>query len=92
MTYKYLSEPPFSIGQLIKQELARQERTVTWLARQVNCDRRNIYHVFSRAYIDTALLFRISVALHTDFFALYSCELQRAESQQITPPISCLAA
>lgn len=92
MAYKYIPELQFSIGQLIKQELARQGRTVTWLARQVNCDRRNIYHVFSRAYIDTALLFRISIALRTDFFAYYSQELQRAESQQITPPYSRLAA
>lgn len=86
MTRKCVYNQPFSIGQLIKDELIRQERTVTWLAHQVNCDRRNIYHIFSRADIDTDMLFRISLALHTDFFAYYSNKLQYAENQSFTPP------
>ena len=30
------------IGQLIKTELEQQERTPTWLAKKINCDRTNI--------------------------------------------------
>ena len=30
------------IGQLIRQELDRQERTPTWLARKINCERPNV--------------------------------------------------
>ena len=52
------------IGQLIKTELERQERTPTWLARKINCDRTNIYRIFERESIDTALLSRISTALN----------------------------
>lgn len=56
------------IGQLIKTELERQERTPTWLAKKINCDRTNIYRIFDRESIDTALLSRISTALSRNFF------------------------
>lgn len=56
------------IGQLIKIELERQERTPTWLAKKINCDRTNIYRIFNRESIDTALLSRISTALNRNFF------------------------
>ena len=56
------------IGQLIKTELERQERTPTWLAKKINCDRTNIYRIFDRESIDTALLSRISTALNRNFF------------------------
>lgn len=51
------------IGQVIKQELERQERTVVWLARKLSCDRSNIYRIFQKESIDTNLLVRISVIL-----------------------------
>lgn len=57
------------IGQLIKMELEAQERTPTWLAKKINCDRTNIYRIFARESIDTALLARISIALNRNFFA-----------------------
>lgn len=56
------------IGQLIKSELEKQERTPTWLAKKINCDRTNIYRIFDRESIDTALLSRISTALNRNFF------------------------
>lgn len=60
------------IGQLIKDELDRQERTPTWLARKINCERPNVYYIFSQKSINTDLLTRISIALNTDFFQHYS--------------------
>lgn len=62
------------IGSLIKDELERQERTVSWFARKLNCDRSNIYKLFKRQNIDTDLLLRISVVLHYDFFEMYRQE------------------
>lgn len=56
------------IGQLIKSELEKLERTPTWLAKKINCDRTNIYRIFDRESIDTALLSRISTALNRNFF------------------------
>ena len=59
------------IGNLIKEELERQERTVSWFARKLFCDRSNVYKIFKRPTIDTELLLRISVILNRDFFADY---------------------
>lgn len=71
-TNKNLSAPNFSIGQLIEAELKRQNLTVTWLSRQIHCDRRNIYDIFHRDNIDTTLLFKISRALGYNFFTHFS--------------------
>lgn len=60
------------IGQLIEQELYRQERSVTWFAQKLYCDRTNVYKIFKRKSIDTELLLRISVILKTDFFKYLS--------------------
>lgn len=64
------------IGNLIKEELERQERTVSWFARKLCCDRSNIYKLFKRSTIDTELLLRVSKILNYDFFELYKKELQ----------------
>lgn len=60
------------IGELIKDELEKQERTVSWFARKLCCDRSNIYKLFKRSTIDTDLLLRISIVLDRDFFETYS--------------------
>ena len=61
-----------NIGQTIKDELLRQERTVSWLARKLNCTRAMVYRIFSKNSIDTNLLMQISLVLHHNFF----CELK----------------
>ena len=63
------------IGQLIRDELKQQGRTVTWLAKAINCDRTNIYNIFERESIDTNLLARISKALNRNFFEILTQEL-----------------
>lgn len=65
------------IGTMIKEELERQERTVSWLARKLNCDRSNIYRLFQKHSIDTALLQRLSVILNRDFFSDLSNNLPK---------------
>ena len=57
-----------NIGQDIKEELQRQERTVSWLARKLNCTRTAVYRIFDKNSIDTALLTQISQILHHNFF------------------------
>ncbi len=59
------------IGQLIKEELERQERTPTWLAKKINCERPNVYYIFQQKSINTDLLMRISHALGKNFFEIY---------------------
>lgn len=56
------------IGILIKEELERQERSISWFARKLACDRSNIYRLFQKESIDTNLLARISILLGRDFF------------------------
>lgn len=60
------------IGRLIRQELIRQERTPTWLARKINCERTNVYYIFAQRSINTEMLMQISEALKVDFFKYYS--------------------
>lgn len=57
-----------NIGNKIKEELDRQERTVTWLAHKLNRNRAAVYRILAKNSIDTALLASISVILHHDFF------------------------
>lgn len=57
-----------NIGECIKDELERQERTVSWLARKLNCTRAAVYRIFAKNSIDTALLTSISQILHRNFF------------------------
>lgn len=36
------------LGEAIKEELNGQERSVTWFARQLSCDRSNVFTEFSK--------------------------------------------
>lgn len=63
------------IGKLIETELRRQERSVTWFARKLYCERTNVYHIFQRQSIDTEMLLRISRVLEHDFFLYYRQEI-----------------
>ena len=67
------------IGSLIKAELAKQERTISWFARKLYCDRSNVYDIFKRKSIDTELLLRISLILKRNFFLLYIDEFELRE-------------
>lgn len=70
------------IGKLIEEELHRQERSVTWFANKLYCERTNVYKIFKKHTIDTELLLRISLILHKDFFQYYSnsvYEIQKAD-------------
>lgn len=75
------------IGKLIEAELHRQERTVTWFAKRLFCERTNVYDIFKRRSIDTDMLLRISIILHHNFFDLYLREYDREGSADgDTPP------
>lgn len=68
------------IGQLIKQEMKRQERTPVWLARKIHCQRPNIYYIYSQPSINTDLLVLISKALGVDFFKIISQAMEADET------------
>lgn len=60
------------IGHLIKAELRKQGRSITWLASQLGCSRQNMYKLFERKWIYTDLLLQISDVMDHDFFKCYS--------------------
>lgn len=63
------------IGQVIETELRRQERSVSWFARKLVCDRGTVYAIFQRQSINTDVLLQISKILKVNFFELYIREL-----------------
>ncbi len=73
----FIGECMVDIGSLIKQEMQRQGRGVTWLAKQIGRDRTLIYRIFNNKSIDTDNLLRISVALNHNFFDFYVEEYRK---------------
>jgi plasmid maintenance system antidote protein VapI len=67
------------IGSIIRKELTQQERSVTWFARKLCCERANVYKIFNKQSLDTELLQRISLILNYDFFQHYSDKLKYGE-------------
>ena len=67
-----MTEDEIHIGKLIRNKLKEDGRSVSWLAKKIHCKRDNVYKIFDRASVDTALLLRISFILKTDFFAYLS--------------------
>ena len=63
------------IGKIIEEEFYKQGRSVTWFAGKLCCERTNIYNIFKRESIDSALLFKISQILGHNFFAYYTDKL-----------------
>ena len=62
-----------NIGKLIIEKLKAKERSVAWLARQVNRNDANFGRLLKNSsHIHSELLLRISIALGEDFFAHYS--------------------
>ena len=69
------------IGEEIRKELHRQERTISWFARKLFCNRSNVYDIFKRKSIDTDLLMRISNILEYDFFSYYTDSLKKKKDE-----------
>lgn len=66
------------IGQLIQAQLKADQRSASWLAREMGCSRNHVYKVFSRPSLDTELLLTISKAMKFNFFRYYSTEFLEA--------------
>ena len=63
------------IGEIIKETLEKQGKTVVWFASALHCHRTNVYKIFSKSSINTQDLMRISRILDTNFFDMYSKSL-----------------
>ena len=60
------------IGNLIREVLQQQGRSITWLGKQLGCSRQNIYKILRRNWIYTDMLLKISDLLDYDFFKCFS--------------------
>lgn len=63
------------IGQLIKEQLERSGMKKTEFARRINRTSQNVYAIFERTSIDSALLASISEILNYNFFDVLAVEL-----------------
>lgn len=74
-----MSFPTMKIGERIKSvfDAMPKSYTVEWFARQLNCDRRNVYRIFQKENMDIHQLADISKILGHDFFADLSRELEK---------------
>lgn len=72
-----MAEDNFHIGNCIKEELKRQDRSIAWLSRQVFCDRSNLSRVLQNQYVDINLLRRICISLRCNFFKQLSERVQQ---------------
>lgn len=55
------------IGSMIHERLLLQGRTVAWFAREIYCEKSNIYKMFKRKSIDLDQLMKISEVLGYNF-------------------------
>ncbi len=62
------------IGNILRERLKAEGKSVVWLARELGCHRTNVYNLFDKYSLDTMLLERLSIILDYDFFELYSEE------------------
>ena len=65
------------IGNLIRERLKEEGKTVVWLARELGCHRTNVYNIFEKPSIDTSMLRRISVIMKMNFFDYLQDETQK---------------
>ncbi len=69
--YANFASMKMHIGEKIKARTKELRIGPTELAKTINTSKQNIYGIFKRESIDTALLEKISKALDFDFFTLY---------------------
>ena len=65
-------ESNIHIGQLIHEQLKQDQRSVSWLAREIHCTRNHVYKIFKKYSLDADLLLRISTVMQFNFFQYYT--------------------
>ncbi len=68
---KQKEQPTIHIGKIIRTQLESCGMTKSEFARRINTSAQNIYGIFKRSSIDTALLTKICKVLNHDFFTYY---------------------
>lgn len=71
------------MGQLIQDQLKKDQRSVSWLAKQIPCTRNHVYKLFKRDSLDGDLLLRISIVMHFNFFQYYTAAFHHAMKDRV---------
>lgn len=82
-------ETRIHIGQIIRTAVKNKKMTVTAFAHSINCTTRNVYKIFDKESVDTALLEKISRALNQNFFIHY---LNNEDVEKLCKERSCSPA
>lgn len=77
-----------NIGKIIKEVLAEQGGSITWLAEQMGTTRNLVYKMFDRPIIYTDRLLQISELLDYDFFKHYSDYLEERKKEKLIGTIT----
>jgi len=72
---------PIHMGFEVRKKLNEQNRSVNWLADELDCDRSNLNKKLLNPYVHPDLLMKISRAMNVDFFACYSKKLDEASKK-----------
>ena len=76
-------ESNIHIGHLIREQMKKDQRSASWLAREIHCTRNNLYKIFSKPSLDSDLILRISVAMNFNFFQFYTAEFVESMKARI---------
>ena len=60
------------IGHIIQVRLKTDQRSVSWLAREIHCTRNNVYKILNKPSLDGDLILKISLAMNFNFFRYYT--------------------
>lgn len=71
------------IGRLIQEQLKTDQRSVSWLAKQIPFTRNHLYKIFRKSSVDCALLLRISQAMQFNFFRYYAAEVAKGMQDRL---------
>ena len=78
------------IGNILRERLKNDGKSVDWLARELGCHRTNVYNLFDKYSIDTQQLQRISIIMHYNFFDLYCEDTERKIRDNLPKALSLL--
>lgn len=56
------------VGELIRERLKEEGKSVVWLAQELGCHRTNVYNIFEKNSLDTNILRRVSIVMQHNFF------------------------
>lgn len=74
-----INEEDIHFGNLIKELLLKEGRTITWFAKQMHSDRSNMYKILSHVHLDSGFILHASKVLAHDFFKDASEKFQSME-------------